>query len=91
MIEKTDLMMVKASLQKHVGQKVRLTSKKGRKKSVIRRGRIENLYPCIFTVRLDNLPDDNAEQRCVSFSYADILTKNVEIAIYKPQEQATEA
>ena len=85
MIEKTDLMMVKAGLKKHVGHKVRLTSKKGRKKAVVRRGTIENLYPSIFTVRLDNLPEDNTEQRCVSFSYADILTKNVEIAIYKPQ------
>ena len=85
MIEKNDLLMVKAGLEKHVGKKVRLTSKKGRKRAMIRRGTIENLYPSIFTVRLDNLPEDDAEQRCVSFSYADVLTKNVEIAIYKTQ------
>ncbi len=85
MIEKTDLMMVKNSLQKHVGKKIRLTSKKGRKRAVVRRGTIENLYPSIFTVRLENLPEDNAEQRCVSFSYADVLTKSVEIVIYKTQ------
>ncbi|MBQ4159824.1 MAG: Veg family protein [Clostridia bacterium] len=91
MIEKTDLMMVKAGLQKHVGKKIRLTAKKGRKRAVVRRGTIENLYPSIFTIRLDNLPEDETEQRCVSFSYADVLTKNVEIAIYKTQEQATEA
>ena len=85
MIEKTDLMMVKAGLQKHVGKKIRLTAKKGRKRAVVRRGTIENLYPSIFTIRLDNLPEDETEQRCVSFSYADVLTKNVEIAIYKTQ------
>lgn len=83
-IEKNDLLMVKRSLQNHIGKKVRLTSKKGRKKAVVRQGVIESTYPSIFTIRLDNLPDDISENRRVSFSYTDVLTKSVEIVIYKP-------
>lgn len=82
-IERNDLAMVKRSLQKNIGRKVRLTSKKGRKSAVVRRGVIESIYPSIFTVRLDALPDDIGENRCVSYSYTDVLTKAVEIAMYK--------
>lgn len=88
MIEKSDLMQVKRSLQSHIGKKVRLTSKKGRKKAVVRQGVIESTYPSIFTIRLDNLPDDISENRRVSFSYTDVLTKSVEIVIYKPASTA---
>lgn len=83
MIEKNDLALVKRSLQKNIGRKVRLTSKKGRKSAVVRRGTIENIYPSIFTVRLDKLSEEDTETRCVSYSYADVLTKAVEIAMYK--------
>lgn len=90
MIEKSDLMQVKRSLQSHIGKKVRLTSKKGRKKAVVRQGVIESTYPSIFTIRLDNLPDDISENRRVSFSYTDVLTKSVEIVIYKPASSTHE-
>lgn len=91
MIERNDLVLVKKSLQKNIGRKVRLTSKKGRKSAVVRRGTIESIYPSIFTVRLDKLPDDEGETRCVSYSYADILTKTVEIAMYKQPQQCNKA
>lgn len=84
MIEKSDLLQVKRSLQNNIGKKVRLTSKKGRKKEVVRQGIIESTYPSIFTIRLDNLPNDNGENRRVSFSYTDVLTKTVELVIFKP-------
>ena len=84
MIEKNDLLLVKRSLQNHIGKKVRLTSKKGRKKAVVRLGIIESTYPSIFTVKLDNLPEDDSENRRVSFSYTDVLTRSVELVVYKP-------
>ncbi len=83
MIERSDLAQVKKSLQNNIGRKVRLTSKKGRKSAVVRRGVIENIYPSIFTVRLDRINEEDTESRCVSFSYTDVLTKTVEIAMYK--------
>ena len=83
MAERNDIMVVKQALQGYVGRKVRLTSKKGRKKSVVRQGVIESTYPSIFTIKLDNLPDDDSENRRVSFSYTDVITKSVELVIYK--------
>lgn len=83
MIEKNDLAVVKRSLQKNIGRKVRLTSKKGRKSAVVRRGTIENIYPSIFTVRLEKLSEEDSDNRYVSFSYTDVLTKTVEIVMYK--------
>ncbi len=83
MIDKNDLLQVKKSLQQNIGRTVRLTSKRGRKKVVVRKGVIESIYPCIFTVKLDNIIDENGEKRRVSFSYADVLTKNVELALIR--------
>ncbi|MCK9479888.1 MAG: Veg family protein [Firmicutes bacterium] len=76
-----DLLKIKNTLEKSVGKKVRLTSKKGRKKSIIRQGVIENTFPCIFTVKLDGSKGCEAGiSRRVSYSYTDILTKAIEIA-----------
>lgn len=76
-----DLSKIKTALEKSIGKKVQLTSKKGRKKSVIRQGVIENTFPCVFTVKLDGLKDaEHSISRRVSYSYTDILTKVIEIA-----------
>lgn len=76
-----DLSKIKSSLEKSIGKKVRLTAKKGRKKSIIRQGVIENTFPCIFTVRLENSKENvSSLSRRVSYSYTDILTKVIEIA-----------
>lgn len=79
--EKDQLQMIKTALEKSVGQKVRLTSKKGRKKSVVRQGVIEETFPSIFTVRLEGAIDQTSSSaRRVSYSYTDVLTKAIEVA-----------
>ena len=88
MIDKNDLLQVKKSLQQNIGRTVKLTSKRGRKKVVVRKGVIESIYPCIFTVKLDNIIDENGEKRRVSYSYADVLTKNVELALIRQSAPA---
>ena len=81
------LLRIKTNLADNVGSKVRLKSKHGRKQVVIREGVIENTYPSIFTVKLDNLDDIPTAERRVSYSYADVLTKSVELYIYEPTEE----
>lgn len=88
MIDKNDLLQVKKSLQQNIGRTVKLTAKRGRKKVIVRKGVIESIYPCIFTVKLDNIIDENGEKRRVSFSYADVLTKNVELALIRQSAPA---
>ncbi len=82
-IEKSDLLLVKKSLQQNIGRSVRLVSRHGRKKAIVSRGTIESIYPCIFTIRLDSNGSDLPKNNLVSYSYADVLTKTIELALIK--------
>ena len=68
-------------LSDNLGSRVRITAKKGRKRVIVRHGFIQSTYPSIFTMVLDNLSEFADGERTVSFSYADILTKSIEITI----------
>jgi uncharacterized protein Veg len=84
MIEKSDLFKIKKNIETCVGEKVQLKANKGRKKSFIREGIIENSYPSIFIVRFEN---DYDTTRRVSYSYTDVLTKAVELVVYKDNKK----
>ena len=85
-IEKSDLFRIKKNLESNIGQKVQLTAKKGRKKSVVRQGIIESTYPSIFVVKLDNAVSQNESERRVSYSYTDVLTKTVELIVCRSNQ-----
>ncbi|MBE7012592.1 MAG: Veg protein [Ruminococcaceae bacterium] len=72
---------IKETLTSYVGRRVHVTVKKGRKMRFARKGVIENVYPNIFVVRLE--PRGEEGERRVSFSYADILTRVVEVLVFK--------
>jgi len=80
LIEKNDLLQIKKNIETCVGEKVQLKANKGRKKSFIREGIIENSYPSIFVVKFEN---DYDMTRRVSYSYTDVLTKAVELVVCK--------
>ena len=65
---------IRRDIEKHVGEKVTLKANGGRKKILVNDGVIESVHPSIFVVRLDN---DN--QRTVTYSYSDVLTKTVSL------------
>ena len=69
------LAMIKQDLDKYIGKEITLKANRGRKKSIERKGILEKTYPAHFLVRLD----ETYFNRKMSFSYADILTKTVEI------------
>lgn len=72
---------IKETLASYVGKRVHVTVKKGRKMRFARKGVIENVYPNIFVVKLE--PRGEEGERRVSFSYADILTRVVEVLVFK--------
>jgi len=84
MIEKGDLFQIKKNIENFVGEKVQLKANKGRKKAVIREGILENSYPSIFIVRFEN---DYETTRRVSYSYTDVLTKAVELVVFKDDKK----
>ena len=73
------LQEIRKNIEGYVGQKIVLKANKGRKKTTVREGILENTYPNIFIVRIDGKFDDNV--RRVSYSYSDILTETVEITV----------
>ncbi|MEG1442407.1 MAG: Veg family protein [Oscillospiraceae bacterium] len=76
-----DLSKIKSRLSDNLGQKVKLTAKKGRKQIVTREGVIESIYPSIFIVKLDTKDEIFPSDRRVSYSYTDVLTRTVELII----------
>lgn len=77
---------IKESLTGYVGRRVHVTVKKGRKMRFARRGVLEHVYPNIFVVLLEPRSVEDSERR-VSFSYADVLTRTVEIVVFKNTEE----
>ena len=65
---------IRRDIENHVGEKVTLKANGGRRKILVNDGVIESVHPSIFVVRLDN---DN--QRTVTYSYSDVLTKTVSL------------
>ncbi len=76
---KNVLLEIRRSLEPHVGSRVMLRANGGRRKTIERTGVLEEIYPSVFIVKLDE--DQHAFKR-VSYSYADILTESVEITVY---------
>ena len=80
LLNKSDLIQIRKDIENCVGQKVQLRANKGRKKSYIREGVLENSYANIFIVRFEN---DYEAVRRVSYNYTDVLTKTVELVVCK--------
>lgn len=79
MMVNRDLVSVRDRLDTIVGQKIKLTSNRGHKKMTTKQGVLEKTYPGIFVVKLDNTK--GVMGRRISFSYADVLTKAIELSI----------
>lgn len=75
---KNALQEIKRSLEPHVGSKIMLRANGGRRKTIERTGVLEEIYPSVFIVKLDQ--EQHAFKR-VSYSYADILTESVEVML----------
>lgn len=73
------LQEIRKNVEEYVGQRVVLKANKGRKRTIVREGILENTYPSIFIVRIDGQFKDHV--RRVSYSYSDILTETVEITV----------
>ena len=68
---------IKLDLESCVGKRVKLKANRGRKKVVEAEGIIENTYPKLFVVKLDK---SNSIKR-LSYTYADVLTRTVEVIV----------
>ena len=68
------LSSIKEEIENHVGEKIVLRDSGGRRKVFVKNGVIEKTYKSIFVIKLDDSND-----RRISYSYSDVLTKTVQI------------
>ncbi|MCA0989573.1 biofilm formation stimulator Veg [Guptibacillus algicola] len=73
---------IKQTLQSQVGKRLTLKANGGRRKTIQRSGILEETYPAVFIVKLDQ--DTNAFER-VSYSYTDVLTETVQLTFNEEQ------
>lgn len=70
------LAKIKLMLDSHIGKSLTVTSHVGRKKVMKCTGTLQETFPAIFVVELDQ--GESAVER-VSYSYTDVLTKNIKL------------
>ena len=69
------LSSIKDEIFSYKGQKVKCRTSKGRNKMEVTQGVLLDVYPKLFTMYVES------KASTVSFSYAEILTKEVEVEI----------
>ncbi len=79
MASKQEVTSIRNGLKKRIGSQVVVRANTGRKRIVEKNGVLEQTYPNVFVV----LINDSVEtpSRRMSFSYVDVLTKTVELEI----------
>jgi len=70
-----NLAAIRDRVNEHKGSKVRYKALKGRRKTEERLGVIVETYPHLFTLYVES------QRSTVSFSYAELLTREVEVEI----------
>lgn len=73
MISKDSLLQVRKDVESNMGQEIIIKANLGRNKCVCKRGTIEKTFSNLFLIKEE---DTNSN---ISYSYADILTNNLEI------------
>ena len=76
MICKKDITDLKTDIGEMIGQKIVVRGSLGRSKSFEKEATIEKAYPNIFVIKYEE------ENRNVTYSYTDILTRTVEVDVF---------
>lgn len=77
-MDRNSITQIRKELESCVGKRIKLKANKGRKKTYVKEGIIENAYPSIFTVYFEN---EFNSARVASYSYTDVLTRTVEVKV----------
>ena len=78
--KETDIGKVRASVFQQLGSKVMIQLDRGRHRVDIQEGVIKGAYPSVFTILVNDKNQDNPPQ-LLSFSYADVLTRDIRMKL----------
>lgn len=81
MVDADTLVKIKKEVESNIGERVLLKANRGRKKSYIKEGVIEDTYPSLFTVVV--VDSDTKSVQRLSYTYSDVVTSNVELVVCK--------
>ena len=79
-IKQADINKLLASVLGQLGNRVMIQLDRGRNRIDIQEGVIQGAYPSVFTILIDDESDKNPPQ-LLSFSYADVLTRDVRMKL----------
>jgi uncharacterized protein Veg len=79
MMKQYDVNCIRNAVMHQTGKRVKIRINRGRHKVDFTEGIIAETYPSIFLVRIQE--KDNTSTRIVSYSYTDIITKDVELIL----------
>lgn len=68
---------IKKKLDKRIGEHVLVKAQAGRKRITTHHGILSKTYPAVFVIHLN---DEQGTLDRVSYSYTDLLTRNISIA-----------
>lgn len=77
---------IKQALEARIGEPLKLKENGGRRKTIERFGVLEETFPSVFIIKLDQ--DTNSFER-VSYSYTDVLTETVEFTFENEMDKKT--
>lgn len=78
-MKQNDVNKVRNAVMKQMGKRVKVRINKGRHKIDEAEGIISETYPSIFLIKIQETKD--MPVRTMSYSYTDILTKDVELIL----------
>lgn len=79
-MEKGEFSRVRSSVSQQCGSRVKIQLDRGRNKIDVQEGVIQEAYPSVFTVLVDDEREENPPQ-LLSFSYKDIITKDIRMKL----------
>ena len=79
-MQQADIIKVRASVHQQCGKKVMIQLDRGRNKVDIQEGVIQNAYPSVFTILVNDEREENPPQ-LLSFSYSDIITRDIRMKL----------
>ena len=79
-MEQGEFVRVRESIKEQCGSEVVIRLDRGRTKVDIEHGVIKAAYPSVFTVLIDP-EDENRPSQLLSFSYTDVITKDIRMKL----------
>jgi uncharacterized protein Veg len=79
MMKQLDVNCVRNAVMNQTGKRVKVRINRGRHKVDVTEGIISETYPSIFLIKIQEA--DDMPIRTVSYSYTDVLTKDVELIL----------